>query len=85
MSVVGLVVAIAGCDRSHAARDSGTASPAAPAVAGATPDAARASHLAGWNDTLAGPDLLVSGSEHLGGRGGAATVHRQYVGQCARQ
>ena len=62
MSVVGLVVAIAGCDRSHAARDSGTASPAAPAVAGATPDAARASHLAGWNDTLAGPDLLVSGT-----------------------
>jgi hypothetical protein len=62
MGVVGLVVAITGCDRSRSPRDSSTSAAAVPATAGTAPEATRSSRLAGWNDTIAGPNLFVVGT-----------------------
>jgi hypothetical protein len=62
IGIVGLVAGIAGCDRSRSTRESTTPPPIAPANTGTVTEATRAARLAGWNDTLAGSDLLVAGT-----------------------
>jgi hypothetical protein len=62
IGTVGLVVAMAGCERTRPANDAGNPSATIPAAATSTPGPAAAARLAGWNDTLAGPDLFVAGT-----------------------
>lgn len=62
IGIVGLVVAIAGCDRSRSVRDSSTPPSIAPANTSVAAEPTPVARLAGWNDTLAGPDLLVTGT-----------------------
>jgi hypothetical protein len=62
IGIVGLVVAIAGCDRSRSARDSTKPPSVAPSNTGAVTEATPVARLAGWNDTIAGSDLLVAGT-----------------------
>lgn len=62
IGTVGLVVAIAGCERSRPAGESANASAAATRTAPSAPGPAQAVRLAGWNDTLAGPELFVAGT-----------------------
>lgn len=62
IGIVCVVVAIAGCERSRPVSESATSSVAPPASTATTPERAPAPRLAGWNDTVAGPDLLVAGT-----------------------
>jgi hypothetical protein len=62
IGIVGMVVAIAGCDRSRSTRESTTPPSIARANTGTVPEATHVPRLAGWNDTIAGPDLLVAGT-----------------------
>ena len=62
IGTVGLVVAIAGCERTRPASDTTNTSAATPTAATSPPGPSQAARLAGWNDTVAGPDLFVVGT-----------------------